>query len=821
MSHHADLIQLARQVDLYRRYKRFDLDIPALLAIVDRVLRRDPSNNDARRVRKLADFQRQHWTWRRLGLARITQFLWPESLVVEHAVTPETHRLRAFSLLTPASALGVVVAALTCVAILWDAHHAWIPKLWILGFLLVLGVRLRYAGQIRRRIATRSVHRGDLDNLQTFGVLFGLLWGGLILATPHLDPSGDVVLPVVFVGACVMSGALTTYFVIPGASPIYACLVGFPLIYAGAAHSSVVGMLAAFYTLWTVVSAFVHQRLFTHNVDRTQALLHQRDKLDTALAATSAGAVAFMWQTDAALRLCGVDDGFAEAHHASAGEMNGRNFVDLFGAPLRRSAGGSLATLEVTLALRKTFNSVRIVSHDGVRLRHWELSGAPRFDSDARFVGYQGVCGEIGPARPAPSLLDDYADDLTGLPRLWALRPRIEESLVKAQHGRALCAATLIAVDGLGESTAPDQHRATILLIAEAASRMRAVVDKGEVAYLGSGRFLMFYDSFVRVDELVEQARKVVTRLSGCYDLHDARHPTIRAFGGIALGPVESASLTILLEQAKSALEEAYREPDGVHVYRRRSPRPIVSLDELRSDFHTALRNNAIFPRYSLILDLTTRQPVAVSLELLWESARHGRLDPAMIQQIATDVISKRWLSDYVTGRLIPAAWPVAGTAALCVDAGLLDVTDTGLKTKLAAAIAAARTPQAAIEVIVGRSPQDDAELAAALDLAGPAIFLGLGAAVALAEASHHPQPVTSIWLPHSTPDVAAAIARAKVHYRNLRRVVAEGVPEADAMGQLHRSGFTSVVGLSHLMQITADDAISFAQPDKSCRSNG
>lgn len=820
MSHHADLIQLARQVDLYRRNRRFDLDIPALLAIVDRVLRRDPSNNDARRIRRLVDLQRQHWTWKRLGLARISQFFWPESLVVEHAVTPETHRLRAFSLLTPASALGVVVAALTCVAILWDAHHAWIPKLWLLGFFLVLGVRLKYAGELRRRIATKSGHRGDLDNLQTLGILFGTLWGGLISATPHLDPSGDVILPIVFVGACVMSGALTTYFVVPGASPTYACLVGFPLIYAGAAHSSLVGMLAAFYTLWTVVSAFVHQRLFTDNVDRTQALLHQRDKLDTALAATSAGAVASMWQTDAALRLCDVDAGFAEAHLADPGELNGRKFVDLFGMPQQRSAGGPLGTLEVTLALRKAFNSVRIVSHDGARLRHWEISGAPRFDSDAQFIGYHGVCGEVVPGRPAPGLLDDYADDLTGLPPLWALRPHIEEALVKAQHGRALCAATLIAVDGLENPPRRDQHRATILLIAEAAARMRAIVDKGQVAYLGSGRFLMFYDSFVRVDELVEQAREIARRLGGPYDLLDAGRPNIRAFGGVAVGPVEGASLTILLEQAKSALEEAYREPDGVHVYRRRSARPIVSLDDQRSDLHAALRNNGLFPRYSLVLDLATRRTVAVSLELLWESARYGRLDSAMIQQVATDVVSRRWLSDYVTGRLIPAAWPVAGTATLCIDAGLLDVTDTGLKTKLAAAIAAARMPQAAIEVIVGRSLQNDAGLAAALGLAGPTIFIGLGAAVALAQGSPHTQPVTSLWLPLSTPNVAAEIARAKGHYRNLLRIVAEGVPEADAMGQLPRSGFTSVVGLSHLMQITADDAIGFAQPDRSCRSN-
>ena len=94
----------------------------------------------------------------------------------------------------------------------------------------------------------------------------------------------------------------------------------------------------------------------------------------------------------------------------------------------------------MTLSLRKAFHGVRLASHDGRRLRHWELSGSPRFDESGRFVGYHGVCGETEPAQPAPSQLDDYADDLTGMPPLWALRPRIEEALLKAQHGRGLAA---------------------------------------------------------------------------------------------------------------------------------------------------------------------------------------------------------------------------------------------------------------------------------------------------------------------------------------------------------------------------------------------
>lgn len=821
MSHQADLVQLARQVDFYRQRRRFDVSDAELVALSDRVLRRDPADSGALRVRRLLEYRDARRTRIERARAWIAAALWPDILVAEHNESAESQRLRAFSRLTPAAALGVLIGALACVALLWDAEHAWIAKLWLGCFILVIAIRVTLARSMRRRLSTKTIDADDLINLLLLSIAFGVLWGALLLAVPHLDQSHDAVLPIVFVGACVMSGALTTYFVIPGASPAYAALVGVPLIYAGATHSAVIGLLAAVYAAWTVVSAMVHERLYTDSVDRTQALIAERDKLDTALEAAPTGAGGWLWKTDAELRLRDVDPGFAKRIGAEPEALADRPLLDIFGDDRRRTTGGPLAVLCVTLGLRKPFHGVRIISHDGRQLRHWELSGSPRFDDAGVFIGYQGVCGETEAAQPLPRPLDDYADDLTGMPPLWALRPRIEEALLKAQHGRALCAATLIALDGLDQLPKLARQRATLLVIAEAAARLRALAGANAVAYLGSGRFLLFCDDFLRVDELVEHAVDTVAKLSGRYDLDGAGSPNIRALGGVALGPVESASSTVLLEQASSALGEAYREADAVHVYRRRSARPIASINELRDGLHNALQTNALFPRYSLVIDIATRQPVAIRVEPVWESAQFGRVDPLMIDQVAADMVTRRWLSDLVVGRLLPEAWPVAGPADLSLDASLLDLADAGLRTKLAAAAAAARATRTGIEVVVDTPIAEGQPSAAALDLAGPAILVALRGAAAIEGDDQLHQPIASVWLPAAAADPAGAIAHAKATFPHLRRIVADGVEDLGTLDRLAALGFTAFAGLPPLTQITADEAIAFTQPDKSRRSNG
>lgn len=380
---------------------------------------------------------------------------------------------------------------------------------------------------------------------------------------------------------------------------------------------------------------------------------------------------------------------------------------------------------------------------------------------------------------------------------------------------------TLIALDGLDQLPKLARQRATLLVIAEAAARLRALAGANAVAYLGSGRFLLFCDDFLRVDELVEHAVDTVAKLSGRYDLDGAGSPNIRALGGVALGPVESASSTVLLEQASSALGEAYREADAVHVYRRRSARPIASINELRDGLHNALQTNALFPRYSLVIDIATRQPVAIRVEPVWESAQFGRVDPLMIDQVAADMVTRRWLSDLVVGRLLPEAWPVAGPADLSLDASLLDLADAGLRTKLAAAAAAARATRTGIEVVVDTPIAEGQPSAAALDLAGPAILVALRGAAAIEGDDQLHQPIASVWLPAAAADPAGAIAHAKATFPHLRRIVADGVEDLGTLDRLAALGFTAFAGLPPLTQITADEAIAFTQPDKSRRSNG
>src|SRR4029077_5965869 len=86
----------------------------------------------------------------------------------------------------------------------------------------------------------------------------------------------------------------------------------------------------------------------------------------------------------------------------------------------------------------------------GANVRHFSVSGEPRFAGDGRFVGYQGVGRDIPDVALARERISSlaYSDPLTGLANRTSLGPSLEQAVQRARRRNSKLALVFLDLDG-------------------------------------------------------------------------------------------------------------------------------------------------------------------------------------------------------------------------------------------------------------------------------------------------------------------------------------------------------------------------------------
>jgi diguanylate cyclase (GGDEF)-like protein/PAS domain S-box-containing protein len=194
---------------------------------------------------------------------------------------------------------------------------------------------------------------------------------------------------------------------------------------------------------------------------------------------------------------------------------------------------------------------------DGVR--HFSISGEPRFSPEGEFVGYRGVgrdVTEIAVARERIASLA-YSDPLTGLANRTSLGPSLDQAVQRARRRRGKLAVVFVDLDGFKQINDVHGHAAGDALLVEVAGRLREHLRASDfVARLGGDEFLVVLEEVTDAAQVEIVARKVLGEMMKPYAI-DGTQAHVTASVGISIYPDDASDALALMKHADTAMYAA------------------------------------------------------------------------------------------------------------------------------------------------------------------------------------------------------------------------------------------------------------------------
>jgi diguanylate cyclase (GGDEF)-like protein/PAS domain S-box-containing protein len=195
---------------------------------------------------------------------------------------------------------------------------------------------------------------------------------------------------------------------------------------------------------------------------------------------------------------------------------------------------------------------------DGV-IRHFSVSGEPRFGADGRFFGYRGVgrdVTEIALAREHIASLA-YHDPLTGLANRTSLGPALELTVQRARRKHAKVAVVFIDLDGFKQVNDIYGHDAGDALLIEVANRLRANLRASDLmARLGGDEFVVVLEEVQDLAPVETVARKLNADLARSYAVA-GNEAVLTASIGVSVYPDDASDAASLMKHADVAMYAA------------------------------------------------------------------------------------------------------------------------------------------------------------------------------------------------------------------------------------------------------------------------
>jgi diguanylate cyclase (GGDEF)-like protein len=210
-------------------------------------------------------------------------------------------------------------------------------------------------------------------------------------------------------------------------------------------------------------------------------------------------------------------------------------------------------------------------------VRHFSVSGEPRFGADGAFTGYHGVgrdITEIATARERIASLA-YSDPLTGLANRASLVPSLEQAVQRARRRNAKLAVVFLDLDGFKQINDLYGHDAGDALLVDLAARLRQHLRSSDlVARLGGDEFLVVLEEVQDIAPVEIVAKKLLAEAERPYAI--AGHAaTVTASIGISVFPDDAVDAGALMKHADMAMYAAKQA--GKNTYKFYSSGPAAN----------------------------------------------------------------------------------------------------------------------------------------------------------------------------------------------------------------------------------------------------
>jgi diguanylate cyclase (GGDEF)-like protein/PAS domain S-box-containing protein len=210
-------------------------------------------------------------------------------------------------------------------------------------------------------------------------------------------------------------------------------------------------------------------------------------------------------------------------------------------------------------------------------VRHFSVSGEPRFGADGAFLGYHGVgrdITEIATARERIASLA-YSDPLTGLANRASLVPSLEQAVQRARRRNAKLAVVFLDLDGFKQINDLYGHDAGDALLVDLAGRLRQHLRSSDlIARLGGDEFLVVLEEVQDIAPVEVVAKKLLAEAERPYAI-SGHAATVTASIGISVCPEDAVDAAALMKHADMAMYAAKQA--GKNTYRFYSSGPAAN----------------------------------------------------------------------------------------------------------------------------------------------------------------------------------------------------------------------------------------------------
>lgn len=263
------------------------------------------------------------------------------------------------------------------------------------------------------------------------------------------------------------------------------------------------------------------------------------------------------------------------------------------------------------------------------------ISGAPMFDAEGKFTGYQGIGRDITERKLVDEKIEQLAfyDALTGLPNRRLLIERLQSALLGTARHELYSAVLFIDLDNFKDLNDTLGHDMGDMLLNQVAARLQSSVREVDtVARLGGDEFVVMLEEVgsdvTAVTVMVEQVgKKILDHLNRPYllgklELHST--PSV----GVALLSKKVKSVEELLKQADLAMYES--KAAGRNTMRFFDPAMqalVTKRTAVDRDLRLALKRDELVLFYQPVVD---SQAMVVGVEALvrWQHPKLGLLAP-------------------------------------------------------------------------------------------------------------------------------------------------------------------------------------------------
>ena len=434
---------------------------------------------------------------------------------------------------------------------------------------------------------------------------------------------------------------------------------------------------------------------------RLVGALKQTDASEELFSELTKAATDWIWETDDALCLVAVSDGFLRCTGEDPSTLEGEL---LHGSSRIVMDDDVRRTIAVSLAAQRPFRDVscRVPAGDG-GWHHFKISGSPSFDENGRLKGYRGAGVDIGDlieAKDRAQFLDRH-DALTGLSNRIGMIEELSPMVCRAREHDPL----MVVVDIARFGSINDAYGAAAgdRVLGQLAERLHACLRPDDSLFrLGNDEFLLVRPAETKFETSDELLLNLTDTLDEPFEIDGERVRIGTHIGVYTLEPdvrdVETGvrRALIALRHGKSMGDRIAAYADGMDVEAEMNRR-------LEEDLRTSIRSDGLVLNYQPQLSLKQGRIVGAEALVRWHHRAHGFVSPARFIPLAerTGVISE--LSRWAVRRacLDAARWP---NLTVSVNLSPIDVRQDDFLDWIENATEGTGTPRERIELEITES---------------------------------------------------------------------------------------------------------------------